>query len=62
MLKIGENEYKIEDLSEEVQKMVNRARVLADDASKLQLQLNEVTALANMYTNAITAAVEPTEK
>jgi hypothetical protein len=62
MLTIGENEYKIEDLSEDVQKMINRAKVLSEEANKLQLQLNEVTALGNMYSNAILQEVEPTKE
>ena len=61
MLTIGENEYKIEDLDLEVQNMVNRAKVLSEEANQLQLRLNEVAALGKMYQNAIVLAVEPEE-
>jgi len=61
MLTIGKNEYKIEDLDLEVQNMVNRAKVLSEEANQLQLRLNEVSALGTMYQNAIVLAVEPKE-
>ena len=58
---IGDNDYVVSEQTPEVQMLIQRADELSADANKLNMNLNELTALISMYQAKVVDILEPKE-